>query len=236
MTFEVLKNKEQIAGARRSLKRRELSFATPGWRQWLQRYGLADGFRIGDELKSWDVLKTVEFIETHVPKDAPVLDIGAFASEVPLILHELGYSKISGVDLNPRLMQMPFAENVDYRISDFMSMPFPDTSIAAITSISVIEHGFDGHRLAREVGRLLKPGGFFIASMDYWPEKIATDGINLFDMSWTIFSASEIQQFVDVAESFGLRARGPLSFDGNEHPISCLNRDYTFGWLVLQKE
>jgi SAM-dependent methyltransferase len=236
MTFEVLKNNEQIAAARRVLKRRGLSFATPGWRQWLQRYGLADGFRIGDELKSWDVLKTVEFIETHVSKDAPVLDIGAFASEVPLILHELGHSKVSGVDLNPRLMQMPFADKVDYRISDFMSTPYPDESFAAITSISVIEHGFDGHRLASEVGRLLKPGGFFIASMDYWSEKIATDGINLFDMSWTIFSASEIQLFVKIVEPFGLRAHGPLCFDGDEHPISCLNRDYTFGWLVLQKQ
>lgn len=235
MTFEVLKNKGQIAASRRVLKRRGLSFATPGWRQWLQRYGLADGFRIGDELKSWDVLKTVEFIETHVSKDAPVLDIGAFASEVPLILQTLGCSKISGVDLNPRLMQMPFADKVNYRISDFMSTPYPDESFAAITSISVIEHGFDGHRLASEVGRLLKPGGFFIASMDYWPEKIPTDGIKLFDMSWTIFSAAEIRSFVDIAEHLGLRAHSTLQFEGGDRPISCLGRDYTFGWLVLQK-
>lgn len=26
--------------------------------------------------------------------------------------------------------------------------------------------------------RLLRPGGLFIASFDYWPEKIVTDGID----------------------------------------------------------
>lgn len=236
MAFEVLQNMQQVSSARHKLKDRGLSFATPGWKQWLQRHGLLPGFRIGDELKSWDVLKTIEFIEGNTDKDAAVLDIGAFASEVPLILHQLGYRNVCGVDLNPRLLQMPSAGAVDYRISDFMSTPYPDASFAVITSISVIEHGFDGENLAREVGRLLKPGGFFIASMDYWPEKIATEGIKLFDMSWTIFSKEDIQSFIEVARRHGLRPLGRIQFGGDERKISCLGRDYTFGWLVLQKD
>ena len=236
MTFSALLNKKQIADARRVLKARNLSFATPEWKQWLLRHGLLRGFRIGDELKSWDVLKTVEFIEANTAKDAAVLDIGAYASEVPLILHKLGRSNICGVDLNPDLLNMPFAGAIDYRISNFMSTPFPDSYFAAITAISVIEHGFDGEALAREAARLLKPGGFFIASMDYWPEKIPTDGIKLFDMSWTIFSAGEIQSFIELARAHGLHPHGPLQFEGQDHPISCLDRDYTFGWLVLQKQ
>lgn len=236
MTFNVLLNKQQIADARRVLKQRDLSFATPEWKQWLLRHGLLSGFRIGDELKSWDVLKTVEFIEANTTADAAVLDIGAYASEVPLIMHQLGRKNVCGVDLNPGLLGMPFAGAVDYRISDFMSTPFAESSFAAITAISVIEHGFDGERLAREVARLLKPGGFFIASMDYWPEKIATDGIKLFDMSWTIFSADEIRSFVDLAHTHGLQPHGLLRFEGQDRPISCLGRDYTFGWLVLQKQ
>lgn len=236
MTFSVLFNKKQIADARRVLKRRDLSFATPEWKQWLLRHGLLRGFRIGDELKSWDVLKTVEFIEANTAKDAAVLDIGAYASEVPLILRQLGRSNICGVDLNPGLLNMPFASDIDYRISNFMSTPFPSASFAAITAISVIEHGFDGEALAREAARLLKPGGFFIASMDYWPEKIPTDDIKMFDMSWTIFSAGEIQSFIDRARAHGLQPHGPLQFEGRDHPISCLDRNYTFGWLVLVRK
>jgi SAM-dependent methyltransferase len=235
MTFEVLQNMSQVYTARRKLKNRDLSFATPEWKQWMQRYRLWPGFRIGDGLKSWDVLKTVDFVEAKISKDAAVLDIGAFASEVPLILHQLGYRNVCGVDLNPRLLQMPFASNVDYRISDFMSTPYPDASFDTITSISVIEHGFEAENLAREVGRLLKPGGFFIASMDYWPEKIATEGIKLFDMSWTIFSKEDIQSFIETASKYGLHPHGELRFDGNKREISCLGRDYTFGWLILEK-
>ena len=236
MTFEVLCNKSQIAAARSILKRRGLSFATPGWKQWLQQRGMASGFRIGDELKSWDVLKTIEFIESYTAKDAAILDIGAFASEVPLILHQLGRSNICGVDLNPRLLQMPFSGEVDYRISDFMRTPYPDAKFSAITAISVIEHGFDAEKLACEVGRLLKPRGFFIASMDYWSDKLSTDNIKLFDMSWTIFSAAEIRSFVELASQHGLQPFGSLQFDGDQRPITCLDRDYTFGWLVLQKQ
>lgn len=236
MAFEVLQSMKQVFSARRKLKNRGLSFATPGWKQWLQRHGLSSGFRIGDELKSWDVLKTIEFVEANTEKNAAILDIGAFASEVPLILHQLGYQNVCGVDLNPRLLQMPFADAVDYRISDFMNTSYPDASFAAITSISVIEHGFDGENLAREVGRLLKHGGFFIASMDYWPEKIATDDIKLFDMGWTIFSKGDIQSFIEVARRHGLHPLGRMRFEGDERKISCLGRNYTFGWLVLRKD
>lgn len=236
MAFNVLLNKEQIVEARRTLKRRGLSFATPTWKQGLQRRGLLRGFRIGDELKSWDVLKTVEFIEGHAAPDAPVLDIGAYASEVPLILHELGCRKVFGIDLNPGVVNMPFAGAVDYRVSNFMSTPFPDASFTAITAISVIEHGFEGPALAREMARLLKPGGYFIASMDYWPERIPTDGVKLFDMNWTIFSADGIQSFIDLARTHGLHPPGALQFAGQERPISFLGHQYTFGWLVLQKQ
>ena len=101
MTLQVLQNKQQIVHARRALYRRRISCATPGWLGILQRYRLVSSIRIGDYLKSWDVLKTVELIEERVPKYAPVLDIGAYASEVPLILHRLGYQKISALDMIP---------------------------------------------------------------------------------------------------------------------------------------
>lgn len=236
MTLAVLHSNEDINSSRQELVRRGLSCVTPSWREMLLRRGWLRGIKLGDRLKSWDVLKTLEFIEAHVPKGAGILDIGAYASELPPMLFKAGYTHISAVDLNPGLVNMPFSGEIDYRIGNFMSTPFQDASFAAITAISVIEHGFDGEALAREVSRLLKPGGYFIASMDYWPEKIRTDDVKLFDMSWTIFSAGEIQAFIDLARIHGLAPHGPLQFEGRDRPISCLGREYTFGWLVLQKQ
>ena len=235
MTLAVLSTNAQVETARSVLERRGLSCITPEWKAWLQRYHLLPGFRIGDRVKSWDVLKSVEFIEAHAGKDAPILDIGSYACELPLILHQLDYRRLAGIDLNPGIARMPRAGAIDYRVGDFLRAPFPDGTFAAVTAISVIEHGFNGEALAGEMARLLKPGGFFIASFDYWPEKISTDGIKLFDMSWTIFSRQEVERFIEVARPYGLAPCGPLEFGAAEKPVSCLGRDYTFAWLTLQK-
>jgi SAM-dependent methyltransferase len=235
MTLEVLHSKRQIEEARQFLRNRRISCATPGWLALLQRYRLASGIRIGDYVKSWDVLKTVSFIEERLQKDAPILDIGAYASEVPSILHKAGYRRVSAVDLNPDIVKMPHAHDIDYRVGYFLQAPYPDQSFSAITAISVIEHGFQSGALAAELARLLKPGGLFIASFDYWREKIATDGIDMFGMSWTIFSRQEVEQFLAVAEEYGLVPCGPLAFDAADKPVSCAGRDYTFAWLALSK-
>jgi SAM-dependent methyltransferase len=236
MTLDVLSNKQQIVDARRELRRRSLSYATPQWKEWLLRHRLLSGIRIGDALKSWDVLRTVDLIENRVAKYVPVLDIGAYASEVPPILHRLGYQHIVGLDLNSDIAGMPFADQIDYREADFLRAPFPDEFFGAITAISVIEHGFQGETLAAEMSRLLRPGGLFIASFDYWPEKIATDGIDLFGMSWMIFSRLEIENFIATAGRRGLRPFGPMNFASRDKPVSCFDRDYTFAWMVLQKQ
>ena len=235
MMLAVLQSQDEITTGRRTLRGRGLSFVSPYWLAWLTRRGLMPGTQVGDEVKSWDVLKTVQFIEQHVAKDAPVLDIGAYASEVPPILCRVGYRCVSALDLNPHLLKMPLADKIDYRVGNFLQAPYPDGSFAAVTAISVIEHGFDDARLAAEMARLLRPGGFFVASFDYWPEKISTDGQDIFGMSWTIFSKPEVERFVALARSQGLEPYGPMNFNASGKPVSCFGRDYTFAWLVLRK-
>ena len=212
-----------------------MSFAAPKWKQWLRARRLVRGIECGDTLKSWDVLRTAEFLEARVPKEAAVLDIGAYASEIPPILHRVGYRRVCGLDLNPDVVKMPFHATIDYRVGDFTHAPYPDGTFSAITAISVIEHGFDAPALLSEISRLLAPGGYFVASFDYWPDKIATDGITMFDMSWTIFSQPEIEQLLAQAAAYGLSACGPLQAQATSALISCAGKSYTFAWLALRK-
>lgn len=233
--MEVLQHKLQISDARRKLIKREVSFLASPLTNFLKRLGLVRGVALGDVVKSWDLLLTLNFIEQHLSKEKSILDIGCYASEAIVSLHKLGYVNLTGVDLNQDLKRMPFQETIRYEINNFMHTKFSDASFDAITSISVIEHGFDEVPLLTEMSRLLKPGGFFIASFDYWPEKIDTEGTKFFGMDWNIFSKEDITKFIKAAQEYGLFPFGDMRFLAKDQVIDCGGKQYTFGWLVLQK-
>jgi SAM-dependent methyltransferase len=235
VSIEVLKSKAEIEKARCELHNRNLSFTSPRWKRLAYRIGLSKSICVGDEIKSWDVLKTALFIESNISKSAPVLDIGSFASELPCILHNLHYTSLAGIDLNTKINKMPYADSVRYVVSDFMHTPFENESFQAITAISVIEHGFNSKLLLAEVSRLLRPSGYFIASFDFWPDKVDTSGMQIFGMDWKIFSAQEVRAFLHEASEYDLFPRGEVDLAGSDKAISCANRDYTFAWLALQK-
>ncbi len=236
MSVDVLKTKSQISDARLVLIKRGLSCTDSKLKHFVRKRGFTRTLEVGDELKSWDALKTAQFIENNVHEGLPILDIGTYASEILCILYRMGYTNLTGVDLNPNINRMPFANKIRYIVSDFMHTPFEDSSFAAITSISVIEHGFNSLALLSEMSRLLRPGGYFIASFDYWPEKIDTTGVPFFGMDWIIFSKQDIADFIKQAEGYGLVPVGELRYDAQEAPIEGGGKKYTFGWLVLRKK
>ncbi len=239
MTLKVLQNKGQIRAARDTLEGRGLSSMPGPLKQGIakavSRVGLAHPLILGDFVKSWDLLTSIEFLEANVPHDGPILDIGAYASEILISLKKAGYTDLTGVDLNPRLKEMPFQSEIKYVTSDFMSTPFADGAFAAVTSISVIEHGFDPERLMREAARILRPGGFFIASFDYWREKVDTGNTRFFDMDWLIFSEQDVAATIAIAAKYGLAPVGDLHPQVSERAIEHGGFHYTFGWLVLQR-
>src|SRR5438445_4435428 len=228
--MEVLKNRRQIKNARTELASRNLSFLEPAWRTSLKRLGLLGGVSVGDWVKSWDVLLTVKFIEGHVENSDPILDIGCSSSELIVILHNLRYARLAVADLNPDIRLMPYQESIDYQRVDFMQTNFGVGSFQAITAISVIEHGFQAARLLREVSRLLRPGGYFVASFDYWPGKIDTSGIRLFGVSWQIFYEDEVAQFVSEAKEFGLESVGVFKLDISGPANEFGGQEYEFVW------
>ncbi len=191
-----------------------------------------------DPIKSWDVLRTVEAITANTTPEDPILDLGSVGCAILPALWQLGYKQLAGVDLNPQVLHMAHADAIDYRVGDLTHTDWPDDHFAALTSISVIEHGVPDEALLTEVARLLRPGGFFFFSTDYWPEKIDTSEIRLFDLPWRIFSAGEIDAFVELARAHGLEPAGdvaPVRVAPTNRPVHFAERDYTFVWGALVK-
>lgn len=80
------------------------------------------------------------------------------------------------------------------------------------------------------------PGGYFIASFDYWPDKIETAGERIFGLDWMIFSDRDVSDLISRAKRHGLTPTGPLEQGATDAPVHFAGRRYTFGWLALVKE
>jgi 2-polyprenyl-3-methyl-5-hydroxy-6-metoxy-1,4-benzoquinol methylase len=245
LDFAVLSSRRQIDEAWEKLRARELVDEVPQHPLARIKRSLrlpsAATTLIPDQKKSWDVLRALEAIQRTCAADDPLLDMGSIGCAIPPALHRLGYRAVHGIDLDPQVTEMAHADAVRYRVGDMTATPYDDRSFNAITAISVIEHGFQPEHLLREVSRLLKPGGFFFFSTDYWPEKIDTSHVRLFGMSWEIFSAEQIEGFISVADGVGLAptAASPTALravDGR--PISYQGFEYTFlaGALVRRPD
>lgn len=235
MAMDVLQSKAEIAAARRRLKDLGADAADAGIIATLKRKRLWPGNPLGDQVKSWDVWKTVSFIKENLTPADAVLDLGAYCCEILPSLRQLGFTALTGVDLNPKLTDMPYRDSITYKVGDFLQTSLADGSFAAITAISVIEHGYQPERLFSEVSRLLRPGGVFLASIDYWPDKIDTAQVKVFGLDWLIFSRTDVEEMFSSAAIHGLEAVGGLNFTAGEPLVSWQSRDYTFAWVAMRK-
>ena len=235
MAVEVLTSSFANVAARVEMTRRGLNLVSPWYVRAVHKARIIKGVNVGDVKKSWDVLRTVEFLDQNVTRSSSILDIGAYASEILCILYKIGFSNLTGIDLDPRLTWMPHAQSICYLQGDFTNTGFPANSFRAVTAVSVLEHGFCSDKVLAEVSRILMPGGYFIGSIDYWPEKIDTTGLTAFGLEWRIFSQTELLELVNQAGQYSLLPVGKLNLEAPEKTIRWLGKDYTFAWFALRK-
>ncbi|MDP9224579.1 MAG: class I SAM-dependent methyltransferase [Actinomycetota bacterium] len=189
-----------------------------------------------DPLKSWDVLRTIEAVSSSVEREESVLDVGSVASAVLPCLHALGYRSLVGIDLDERVRSMFHSDEIEYAVEDLTHTTRLEGSLAAITAVSVIEHGVDEEALLAEISRLLRPGGIFVFSTDYWPEKVDTENVRLFGLPWRVFSAEEVERLLARAARHGLLPSSdprPHIREVGPPVVHFGGRSYTFLYGVL---
>jgi SAM-dependent methyltransferase len=116
-------------------------------------------------------MRLYQLVRAHVPPGSTVLDWGAGNGHVSFFLVQSGYHA-SGYSLLPQEFPPTWLHDSDYRLvvgdlSDPIGMPFADESFDAVLSVGVLEHVREtgGEEVAslREIHRILRPAGIFIA-------------------------------------------------------------------------
>jgi SAM-dependent methyltransferase len=194
-----------------------------------------------DKLKSWDVTNMVQLIERMVPdRDAPILDLGCFNSEILWGLRDLGYKKLYGCDLNPLCLWMPYWTSVQYKTADMTRTGYPAKLFRVLTAVSAIEHGVPIPALAREASRLLEAGGLFLLTTDFDGTGSAHDTSSelIFGQTWTIFSRTGLQALIDEFRSHGLELLTEATDADWKHdarPVCWNGHEYTFALLAFRR-
>lgn len=241
--LRTLQSQKELLECREQLRLRGVDF-TDGrrLRMWAVVFWLRYRHRmpLPDVLKSWDVWHALTAIEnSRIERREPILDMGCHNSEILYVLHALGYRELHGCDLNPLCRRLPFWHRIHYRAVDVTCTPYPDRSFAAITCLSVIEHGVRIESLTREVTRLLRPGGIFVLTTDYdgtGDRHVVSESLRPFGLTWKIYSPEGLRRVLTEFQNAGLSLLGPeaMARTQAERPIYWNDHQYTFALAVMR--
>lgn len=190
----------------------------------------------GLQCKCFDIRNIVPYLE-----DVPLIDLGAAGSFVIHNHHLLGFkSRRVGIDLVP-VAEHDRINEAEYFVGPLTKTPFADGEFGQVCSISVLEHEVEYSVFAKEVSRLLKPGGDCFVSFDYCEPKVDTSKTKLFSLDWNILSKENVMQLCYEMQKVGLKITSDIDWTTNEwviNPSYCSPADvsYTFGLLHFKKD
>lgn len=121
---------------------------------------------------NWDDTLFRQRIDAHLQPDFEVLDLGAGAGIVPQMNFRGRAGRILGADLDPRVLQNPYLD--EGVVATAERLPFDDQRFDLVFSDNVLEHLAEPLSVFREVHRVLKPGGLFLAKTPNRHHYVAT--------------------------------------------------------------
>ena len=110
---------------------------------------------------NWDDELLRRRILERLRPDMHVLDLGAGSGRVRQMNLRGLAAKVTGVDPDSRVMSNPFLDAAV--VASGSEIPFPDSSFDMVVSDNVLEHLDEPEKAFKEVRRVLKPGGWFMA-------------------------------------------------------------------------
>lgn len=95
----------------------------------------------------------------------PILELGCGTGHWSEFLSSKGF-KVIALDISEAMLskaRLKEIKNVEFRKADAAALPFPDESFGMVVSITMLEFVDDLEKVLKEIYRVLKPEGLFIA-------------------------------------------------------------------------
>ncbi|OAB55477.1 delta(24)-sterol C-methyltransferase [Leptolyngbya valderiana BDU 20041] len=152
----------------------------------------------------------------NLPQGTTVLDVGCgIGGSSRILAREYGFS-VTGVTISPQQVkraQELTPEDVDatFQVDDAMSLSFPDASFDVVWSIEAGPHMPDKATFAKELIRVLKPGGILVVA-DWNQRDDRQQPLNVWERivmrqlldQWSHPEFSSIEGFSELLEETGL--------------------------------
>ena len=120
-----------------------------------------DAGRYRDFETRWDDRLLREAVLEELGPEIDLLDLGAGAGIVPEMSFKGLARRVCGVDPDPRVVENPHLDEGREGFGE--KIPWDDSSFDVVVSDNVLEHLDDPESVFREVRRVLRPGGVFLA-------------------------------------------------------------------------
>jgi SAM-dependent methyltransferase len=195
-----------------------------------------------DAQKNWDTYKCVNYVASTGDFETPVLDAGSGARVVaPRWFRQLGYKNVYACDVQGAQKDLYKNLGIHFSVQDLTATNYEDAFFQAVTCISVIEHNVPLEAFAKEMGRILKPGGLLLVSTDYWSEYIDCEGIYPYTFEageMKIITPDDMNGFTEMARASGMEPCEPLKFETTDKAVRWerTDRDYTFYFAAYRKK
>ena len=122
-----------------------------------------------EQIFAWNApQRAAKILARHVPKDARILDAGAGTGLVGLALSQLGYNRLTAMDLSLGMLDQSRKKNV---YQEFLQMvmgerlDIPNGAFDAIIGVGVFTLGHAPASSLDELVRITSPGGYVAFSL-----------------------------------------------------------------------
>ncbi len=151
-----------------------------------------------------------------LPPETTVLDVGCgIGGSSRILAKDYGF-EVTGVTISPKQVQRareltPEGINAKFKVDDALALSFPDASFDVVWSIEAGPHMPDKAKYAREMMRVLKPGGILVVAdwnqrderqkpLNFWEKPVMRQLLD----QWSHPAFASIEGFSELLAETGL--------------------------------